>query len=124
MASRVAHRRHRAHKHARRSGHYMLLARSGGKWILYHVGSSKLSPVASYPSLSTALQAAREYARAHHIPVVVYTGRVTKHQIGEPRSYERDRARKALPPGLRISRTGHLYYEYRANRTDMPGRLI
>ena len=35
-----------------------------------------------------------------------------------------DKARKALPPGKRISKTGNIYYEYRANRSDMPGEKI
>ncbi len=31
-----------------------------------------------------------------------------------------DRTRKALPPGRRVSSTGHIYYEHRANRSDKP----
>ena len=30
-----------------------------------------------------------------------------------------DKARKALKPGIRISKTGHIYYETRANRSDV-----
>ena len=44
-------------------------------------------------------------------------------QIG--RSNElRDLKRKALPPGRRISRSGRVYYEYRKNRSDLPGLKI
>lgn len=34
---------------------------------------------------------------------------------------KRDKVRKALPPGKRISKTGNQYYEYRKNRTDING---
>jgi len=32
-----------------------------------------------------------------------------------------DQKRTALPPGRRLSKTGHIYYERRRNRSDMPG---
>ena len=35
-----------------------------------------------------------------------------------------DAKRKALVPGKRISSSGKVYYEYRKNRSDKPGRLI
>lgn len=35
-----------------------------------------------------------------------------------------DKARKALPPGRRLSKDGNIYYERRRNRTDIPGKLI
>lgn len=38
-------------------------------------------------------------------------------------STAKDRARKALPPGRRVSRTGRVYYERRKNRSDKPGML-
>jgi hypothetical protein len=38
-------------------------------------------------------------------------------------STARDRARKALAPGRRVSRTGRVYYERRKNRSDKPGML-
>lgn len=38
-------------------------------------------------------------------------------------STARDRARKALPPGRRVSKTGRVYYERRKNRSDKPGML-
>ena len=31
---------------------------------------------------------------------------------------------KSLPPGRRVSNTGKVYYERRANRTDMPGSML
>lgn len=36
----------------------------------------------------------------------------------------RDSGRTALPPGKRVSRTGHIYFESRKNRTDLPGKSI
>ena len=30
-----------------------------------------------------------------------------------------DKARKAMKPGIRISKTGNVYYETRANRSDI-----
>jgi hypothetical protein len=41
-------------------------------------------------------------------------------QTGVSRNESMDYARLALPPGRRISRTGHRYYEYRSNRSDVP----
>jgi hypothetical protein len=38
-------------------------------------------------------------------------------------STARDRARKALAPGRRVSKTGRVYYERRKNRSDKPGML-
>lgn len=35
-----------------------------------------------------------------------------------------DKKRAAKPPGRRRSKTGHLYYERRRNRSDMPGTRI
>jgi hypothetical protein len=32
-----------------------------------------------------------------------------------------DASRHALPPGKRISKTGHVYWETRSNRTDVRG---
>lgn len=37
---------------------------------------------------------------------------------------ERDKSRKALMPGKRISRTGKVYWETRANRSDVKGKKI
>lgn len=47
---------------------------------------------------------------------------VTK-QVGKS-SMPRDKARKALPPGKRISKTGKVYYETRKNRSDSIGSMI
>lgn len=49
------------------------------------------------------------------LSVTSQVGRTTK---------SRDKARKALPPGKRISKTGNVYYETRKNRSDMPGTKI
>jgi len=48
---------------------------------------------------------------------------VTSHkwQTGKRISLEKDKKRKAMPPGKRISKTGKTYYESRRNRTDIPG---
>lgn len=37
---------------------------------------------------------------------------------------ERDKSRKALMPGKRISKTGKVYWETRANRSDAKGTKI
>ena len=39
-------------------------------------------------------------------------------------STAKDRARKALAPGRRVSATGRVYYERRKNRSDKPGQLM
>ncbi len=36
----------------------------------------------------------------------------------------RDKRRKAMPSGKRISKAGNVYYEYRKNRTDKEGSMI
>jgi len=38
--------------------------------------------------------------------------------------WEADKKRIAAPPGKRVSSTGNVYYEYRINRSDEPGRNI
>ncbi len=40
------------------------------------------------------------------------------------RGLKQDKARKALPPGWRVSKDGELYYEDRRNRSDMPGSNV
>lgn len=45
-------------------------------------------------------------------------------QTGARKSLPRDRGRLALYPGKRISKTGHVYWETRKNRTDSPGDNI
>ncbi len=37
---------------------------------------------------------------------------------------KRDKARKAMPPGKRISKTGKTYYEARKNRSDIFGEQV
>jgi len=39
-------------------------------------------------------------------------------------SAAKDRARKALAPGRRVSKTGSVYYERRKNRSDKAGQLL
>ena len=48
----------------------------------------------------------------------IYIVYMKRRQIGRS-VRSRDAKRKALPPGKRISRTGHAYYEYRKNRSDL-----
>jgi len=36
----------------------------------------------------------------------------------------RDKARKALAPGKRVSKTGKIYWESRASRSDVPGTRL
>jgi len=42
-----------------------------------------------------------------------------KYQTGKRKSIKKDRARKALPPGKRISKSGKIYWETRRNRSDL-----
>ena len=49
------------------------------------------------------------------ISVPHQTGRTTK-RIDEPRI--------ALTPGKRVSKYGKIYYEYRKNRSDLPGKKV
>lgn len=51
-------------------------------------------------------------------PKVVYA---TKKQTGKRVDLTADKKRTALPPGKRISKSGKIYYEGRANRTDIKG---
>lgn len=51
------------------------------------------------------------------------TIKVFDYQIGKS-DKTRDSARKALPPGKRISASGNVYWESRKNRSDMPGKKI
>ena len=51
-----------------------------------------------------------------HLPMTI---RRIESQTGERKSIAKDRARKALPPGLRISETGNIYFENRRNRSDL-----
>lgn len=48
---------------------------------------------------------------------------IASHQVGKS-DKKRDKARKALPPGKRTSKTGNIYYETRKNRSDSVGELI
>ena len=48
---------------------------------------------------------------------------ISKKQIGKS-VYKKDYAKKAMPPGLRISKDGHKYYEHRKNRSDILGKRI
>lgn len=36
----------------------------------------------------------------------------------------KDISKEALPPGKRRSKLGKIYYEYRKNRSDLPGESI
>jgi len=51
-------------------------------------------------------------------PKVVYS---KKRQTGERLDFDADKKRTALSPGLRISKNGKKYYEYRKNRSDIKG---
>ncbi len=48
---------------------------------------------------------------------------IAKKTIGSS-DYDRDKVRKALKPGKRISREGNVYYEKRKNRADVKGGLL
>ena len=49
---------------------------------------------------------------------------VSYRQKGRSKSPKRDRMWKALPPGKRVSPSGKVYYEYRANRSDIDPELM
>ena len=49
--------------------------------------------------------------------------KVADHQLGKS-IVSIDKKRKALTPGKRISSSGNIYYEYRKNRSDKPGKMI
>ena len=46
-----------------------------------------------------------------------------KFQSGNTKNEIKDLRKKALAPGKRISKTGKVYYEYRANRSDIHGKI-
>jgi hypothetical protein len=46
-----------------------------------------------------------------------------KFQTGTEKNALKDERKKALAPGKRISKSGKVYYEYRANRSDLPGKI-
>jgi len=48
---------------------------------------------------------------------------VSEHQTGKT-TKSIDKKRKALPPGKRISKNGNIYYEMRANRSDLRGKKV
>jgi len=45
-------------------------------------------------------------------------------QTGKIISLPKDKARFALPPGKRVSRTGKIYWETRFNRSDSPPKKV
>ena len=49
--------------------------------------------------------------------------KVADHQLGRS-IVSIDKKRKALAPGKRIGSSGNIYYEYRKNRSDKPGKMI
>jgi len=71
-------------------------------------------------TIKSALKSLRAGLRKKEPRVVYYKPR----QTGSVKSLDRDRARKALPPGKRISKSGRVYYEYRKNRSDKKGSKI
>lgn len=49
---------------------------------------------------------------------------VTSRQKGRSKNPQRDRMWRALPPGKRLGPSGKVYYEYRANRSDVDPKVI
>jgi len=49
--------------------------------------------------------------------------KAVKFETGYSKNILKDERKKALAPGKRISKSGKVYYEYRANRSDVDGRL-
>lgn len=54
-------------------------------------------------------------------PRVIYA---KKRQTGKRLDFDADKKRKSLPPGLRVSKSGKKYYEYRKTRSDISGLNI
>lgn len=49
--------------------------------------------------------------------------KAVKFQTGQDKSIIKDNRYKALAPGKRISKNGKIYWETRANRSDINGKL-
>ena len=49
--------------------------------------------------------------------------KVVEFQTGSEKNPIKDERYKALKPGKRISKSGKIYYEYRANRSDVDGKI-
>ena len=62
----------------------------------------------------------KKLARKTKTPIAV---KVVGKQRGRSK-ISKDRKRKAMPPGMRISKTGKVYYEYRKNRSDKKGSSV
>lgn len=92
----------------------MLKHRSGGTVGAARVVKLRRSASKSVPHKRKA--AAKKKSAKNYKP------RKPTHQTGSS-SKKRDEMVKALPPGKRRSAGGSIYYEYRKNRTDMPGRM-
>ena len=45
------------------------------------------------------------------------------YQTGKRKSVKKDKARKALAPGKRVSKSGRIYWETRRNRSDLKGGI-
>lgn len=45
------------------------------------------------------------------------------YQFGLSRRMIKDKRQKAMLPGKRMSKTHHIYYEYRMNRSDLKGGI-
>ena len=86
------------------------LGRMGGNMVLNLIEKGH-----SLVVYDKSLQAMEDIQRRN-----VYT---KKHQIGTT-NIVRDKARKALAPGKKISKTGKIYYEYRKNRVDLVGTKV
>ena len=68
-----------------------------------------------------SLKIGKRTIKVRKLPKVIYA---INRQTGKRLSLKRDRSRKALPPGKRISKSGRIYYEYKRNRSDKKGKRI
>lgn len=65
------------------------------------------------------LKELKKKAKREDKPIVVKKIKdVTEPQSGAKHSKARDKKRRALPPGLRISKEGNVYYAYRRDHSD------
>lgn len=82
---------------------------------------AKRNSIPAHAKKRRTTSAAITKSKATGKPTVVYS---SSRQTGVVKNSKRDQQRKASPPGKRVSKTGRVYYEYRRNRTDKPGKRI
>lgn len=95
--------------------HKIYKAAAEKAWELYH-DKYKVESVGLYNVSPSIKELAKKAKKAG---VIKKVNKQTPVRV----DIERDMKREALPPGWRISKSGRLYYEDRANRSDLDGKL-